>query len=104
MDSEGGTGTCGARGMTDADGVVLSESGWHPGDVVPFMLTRAWLEVEDGTSQKGVDDRLLEWGDNAGVNGGVHESVFYHVEAVGEDIVVLGDVHVVLLRSVSFSN
>ena len=59
-DLEGGTGACGAHGMTDTDGVVLSESGWHPGDVVPFMLTRAWLEVEDGTSCQGSKGPWLE--------------------------------------------
>ena len=91
---EGGASMRGARRAADADGFVLGEGGWGPRNVVAFMLSGAWPEVENGPSKEGMDDRLLEWGDDAGVNGGVHEPVFDSVEAVGEDIIVPRDAHV----------
>ena len=73
---------------------MLGKGGWGPRDVVAFVLAGAWSEIEDGTPEEGMDNRLLEWGDNAGVDGGVHELVFDSIEAVGEDIVVPHDTHV----------
>ena len=85
MGPEGRVGTCGMRGVSDADGLVLREGGRCPGDIVAFVLAGAWSEIEDGPPQKGADNCLLERGDNAGVDGGVHESVLHSVKTVGED-------------------
>ena len=41
-----------------------------------------------------MDDRLLKRSDDAGVDGGVHESVLDGVETVSEDVVILRDTHV----------
>ena len=94
MGSEGGAGACGACRVADANGFMLGKGGRGPRNVVALMLARAWSEVKDGPSEEGTDDRLLKWGDDAGVDGGVHESIFNGVEAVGEDIVVSRDAHV----------
>ena len=80
---------------TDANGLVLREGGRGPRDVVTFMLAGAWSEVEDGPPEKRADNHLLEWGDDAGVDGGIHELIFNGIEAVGEDVVVPRDAHVV---------
>ena len=61
---------------------------------VPFMLGGAWTKVVDGAPEEGVDDGLLEWSDDMGVDRGVHESIFDGVEAVGKDVVVAHDAHV----------
>ena len=79
---------------TDADRFVLREGGWHPGDIVAFVLTGAWLEIEDGPSQEGTDDRLLERGNDTGMDSSVHEPVLHGVETVGEDIIVPCNAHV----------
>ena len=94
MGLEGRASARGARRAADVDGLVLGKGGRGPRNVVAFMLAGVWSEVEDGPSEEGMDDRLLKWGDDAGVNGGVHEPVFNGLEAVGEDIVVLCDAHV----------
>ena len=73
---------------------MLREGGWRPGDIVAFMLTGAWLEIEDGPSQEGTDDCLLEWGDDTGMDSGIHEPVLHGIETVGEDIIVPRNVHV----------
>ena len=59
-----------------------------------FMLAGTWSEVKDGPSEEGMDDCLLEWSDDAGVDGGVHEPVLDGVEAISEDVVVSCDAHV----------
>ena len=68
--------------------VVLGEGGGGPRDSVALMLSGAWTEVESGPLEKGADDCLLERGDDAGVDGSIHESIFNGIEALGEDIVV----------------
>ena len=98
MGTEGGTSACGARRAADADGLVLGEGGRGPRDVVAFVLARAWSEVEDGSPEERVDNRLLEWGDDAGVDSSVHESIFNGVEAIGKDVVVSRDAHVARYR------
>ena len=77
---------------------VLEKGSRGPGNIVALVLAGAWLEVKDGPSEEGTDDRLLERGDDAGVDGGIHESIFDGVEAVGEDIVVPHDAHVARYR------
>ena len=67
---------------------MLREGGQGPGDVVPFMLPRTRLEVENACSQKGVDDGLLQGGDDVRVDGGIYEPVFDSIETVSKDIVV----------------
>ena len=84
----------GARRAADADGFVLTEGGRSPRDVVAFMLAGVGSEIEDGPSEEGTNDRLLKWGDDAGVNGSVHELIFDGIEAVGKDVVVSRDMHV----------
>ena len=73
---------------------MLREGGRGPRDVVTFMLAGTWSEVEDSPPEKRADNRLLERGNDAGVDGGVHESIFDGVEAVGEDVVVSRDAHI----------
>ena len=84
----------GACGVADANGLVLREGGRHPRNIVAFMLAGTGLEIKDGPSEEGTDNCLLKWSDDMGVHGGVHESVFDGVEAVGEDVVVSHDAHV----------
>ena len=83
-----------ACGVANADRLVLREGGRRPGDVVVFVLAGAWSKIENGPFQKGVDDCLLEWGDDMGMDRGVHESILHDVETVGEDIVVPCNAHV----------
>ena len=83
-----------ARGVTNADGLMLREGGRRPGDIVMFVLTRAWSEIEDGPSQKGMDDRLLKQGNDTGMDSGIHEPVLHDVETAGEGIVVPHNAHV----------
>ena len=73
---------------------MLDESGGGPQDVVAFVLSRAWVEVEYGPSKERMDDGLLERGNDAGMNGGVHESIFDGVEVLSEDVVVVREAHV----------
>ena len=88
----------GMRRAADANGLVLGEGGRGPRDVVVFVLARMWSEIEDGPPEKRADDRLLERGDDAGVDGGVHESIFDSIEAGGEDVVVSREAHVARYR------
>ena len=73
---------------------MLREGGQGPVDVVPLVLTRMWLEVEDGPPQKGANDSLLKGGDNVGMDGSIHQPILHGVEAVGKDVVVSHDTHV----------
>ena len=79
---------------THVDRFVLREGGGGPRDVVAFMLSGAWTEVKDGPPEEGANNRLLEWSDDAGVNGSIHESILDGVEAFGEDIIVSRETHV----------
>ena len=92
--SEGRASTRGACRAADVNGLMLGEGSRGPEDVVAFMLAGAWSEIEDSPPEEGTDDRLLKWGNDVGVNGGVHEPVFDGVEAVGEDIIVSCDAHI----------
>ena len=94
MGPEGRAGARGAHGAADADGLVLREGGRHSGDIVTFVLSRAWSEIENGPSQKGADDCMLKWGDDTGVDGGVHDPVLHGIETVGKDVIVPHNVHV----------
>jgi hypothetical protein len=80
--------------MADVNGLVLRKGGQCPRNIVVLMLAGAWSEVKDGPSKEGTDDRLLKQSNDAGVDGGVHESVLDGVEAVSEDVVVSRDTHV----------
>ena len=91
---EGGAGARGARGATNADRFVLDEGGGGPRDVVTFVLSGARLKVENGPSEERTDDGLLEWGDDAGMDGGIHEAILDGVEAFGEDIIVSREAHI----------
>ena len=90
----GGACARGACGAANTDGLVLRKGGRGPGDVVSFVLTRARAEEEDGPSEEGTDDHLLEWGDDTGVDSGVHESVFNGVETIGEEVIVSRETHI----------
>ena len=76
------------------DRFVLREEGGGPRDVVTFMLGGARPEVEDSPAEERADNGLLEWGDDAGVDRGIHKAVLDSVEAVGEDVVIAHDTHV----------
>ena len=91
---KGRASVCGMSGTANVNRVILGEGGQGPGDVVPFMLTRMQPEVKDGPPQKGADDGLLKGGNNAGMDSGIHQSILNGVEAVGEDVIVLHDMHV----------
>ena len=73
---------------------MLGKGGRRPGNIIAFVLAGAWSKIEDGAPEEGVDDHLLKQGDDAGVDGSVHESVFNGVEVASKDIVVLCDTHV----------
>ena len=92
--AEGGARARGACGAANSDGFVLRKGGRGPGDVVAFMLTRARSEEEEGPAEEGANDRLLERGDDAGMDGGIHDSVFDGVKTAGEDVVVSREAHV----------
>ena len=92
--AEGGAGARGARRVADADRIVLGKCGGGPRDVVSFMLGGVRTEVEDSSPEKGANDGLLEWRDDAGVDRGGHEAILNGVEAVGENVVVARDAHV----------
>ena len=55
---------CAGR-AANTDQLVLREGGLHPRDIVPLMLSEARPEVEDTGPQEGVDNGLLEGGDDA---------------------------------------
>ena len=76
------------------NGLVLDEGGISPWDVVTLMPSGAWAEKENGSPEKGAHNGLLERGDDAGVNGSVHELIFDGVETLGEDVVVLSETHI----------
>ena len=94
MGPEGGAGARGSHRAANADGVVLRESGRCPRNVVALVLARVWTEIEDGPSEEGANDGLLQWSDNMGVDGGVHESVFDGVKVVSEDVIIPCNTHV----------
>ena len=98
MGAEGRMSARGACRAADVDRLVLGEGGRGPRDVVVFVLGGAWLEVKDGSPEKRANNRLLERGNDAGVDGGVHEPIFDGIEVVGEDIVVSRDAHVACYR------
>ena len=87
-------GACSACRVADANRLVLDEGGGSPWNVIAFVLSGAWPEVENGPSEKRVNDGLLEGGDDAGMDGGVHQSILDGVEALGEGVVVSREVHV----------
>ena len=91
---KGRAGMHSACGVTDANRLVLRQGGRHPGNIVVFMLARAWSEEKDGSSEKGMNDGLLKRGNDAGVDGGIHEVILNGVEAVSKDVVVSRDAHV----------
>jgi hypothetical protein len=74
---------------------MLGESGGGPGDIVSFMLGGARTEVENGSPEKRANNGLLKWSDDAGVDRGVHKSIFDGVEAFSEDVVVSSEAHIV---------
>ena len=76
------------------DRLVLRKGSRSPRNVVVLMLTRTRSEEEDGCPEEGANNHLLKRGDDAGVDGGVHDVVFDGVEAVGEDVVVPCEAHV----------
>ena len=92
--AKSGAGACGTRGAANANRLVLRESSGGPRDIVPFVLGRARMEVEDGSAEKRADDGLLQRRDDVRVDHGVHESILDGVEAFGEDVVVLREAHV----------
>ena len=87
-------GARGTRGVAYTNRLVLRERSSGSRDVVSFMLSGARTEIEDGSAEKGADDGLLEWRDDAGVDRGVHETIFDGIEVVGEDVVVTRDAHI----------
>ena len=89
---------CGMCRVADADGLVLDKGGGGPRDIVVLMLSGARAEVEDGSPEKRADNGLLERGDDARVDGCIHESILDGVKALGENVVVPRETHVACYR------
>ena len=83
----------------DANGLVLRKGSRCSRNVVMFVLTRVQSEVKDGSPEEGTDDRLLKRSNDAGVDGGVHESILDSVEAVSEDVTTFTTQHSFYLRT-----